>query len=154
MIIGTKLIYYEDSLNSCSGIGSSTVIGFCKELPKDVLMRLIKTHNIHSYMTLHCSPLSTYEYRLSGLCIYPLYASTDKQCEVKGVLDNFLEHPLMLSNQSTIFRISSLKDKLDTLDSTVNSLLSNNPWRKVYYDIYLDLLDIYQEILQGEDCGV
>lgn len=141
MIIGSKIVYYEN--NSYKGIGTSTIIGFCKELPKDVLRKLISTHVIHSYKTLHCPPLSSYEYILSGICIYPLRTASDKKYEVQGSIDNLLSHPLMLSNRSSIYRRSTLKDRINTLNITVLSLPSTNPWKRIYEEIYYDLKDIY-----------
>jgi len=148
MVIGTKLIYYADDIENYNGVGKISYIGFCKEPPKEVLRKIIKTHNIHSYMAIHCAPLSCNEYASSGICIYPLYDDLCKNTIIRGSVDNFLDNPLMISNRSSIFRINSLRDRIFVMEENGNVLPEGNPWKNIYTSITNDLKDIYNQLLQ------
>lgn len=143
MVIGTKLVFYKDSLECTNGVGTAEVIGFCKELPKDVLTKIIQTHEIHSYMTLHCPPLSSCEYSLSGICIYPIYKASYKDVSINGSVDDFLSHPSMLRNRTPVFRISTLHNRIVTLTSIIELLSDANPWKNTYIHILSDLKEVY-----------
>lgn len=128
----------------------SIFIGYCKEEPKEVLLKLIKQYCIHSYKTMYCNPIEEVPANMSGL---ELYEITEKECNTYGIkcfknIEDYLKQ--IEKYKWNEFSIEKLNKKINKLEIYYKHFDEDNSWKNIYKGIWKDFKSIRDIILEED----
>lgn len=133
MTMGSKIMYYV--WDGGSGTNDQQVtIGYCKESPKEVLTKLIRTHCINSYKEILWRTVEEYPANLSGLMIYPVDDKTMKGISITGFLSELMNEKLMKQSEWSEFSIEKFCNSITKRHELVERL----PYKVKYREIVKD----------------
>lgn len=129
----------------------SIFIGYCKEEPREVLLKLIKEYRIQSYKTMYCDPLG--DSPSDGL---ELYRISEEDCNKYGInIFKSIEDYLNLIKKYkqyewNKFSIEKLDKKINKLEKYYKHFDGDNFWKDVYKGIWQDFKYVKGMILKEE----
>ena len=121
-------------------------LGYCKELKKEVLKRLIKNYVINSYCASSCRPIDEYPSNIDGLLLYDIDDKSMKGVNIVGSIDDYIDTLDFKELKWDKFSIEKFKLKIEELSEYAEHFDDTNFCKQVYRDIVKEFKEIYDEL--------